>query len=140
MVYTRSKEVAMRYVSLLIVTTAMILGTAGSTRGSSSPGPLLWNRTAVTASELSSLPVMKGDESSSKSILPAAWNSAVGQLFVAASAQDGKEDGKQDDKKEKNPPPPPSRSKRCPSDQKDDHRDNDHRDDKCGKGDDSKLP
>jgi len=81
---------------------------------------------------------VKGDESLSKTILPAAQKSAVAQLFVAASAQDGKEDakGKGDDEKEKKPPP---RSKRCPpDDQKDDHRDKDHRDDKCGKGDDSK--
>ncbi len=138
MVYTRSKEVAMRYVSMLIVMTAMVFVAAGSARGVTSPGTLLWESPAVTESGLSSLPVMKADERLSKAILPSAWNSAVGQLFVAASAQDGKAD----DKKEKDPPPPPPRprSKRCPPDPKDDHRDNDHRDDRCGKGDDSKLP
>jgi len=110
----------------------------GSARGITSSGPLMLGSRAVAASELSSLPGVKGDESLSKTILPAAQKSTVAQLFVAASAQDGKEDakGKGDDEKEKKPPP---RSKRCPpDDQKDDHRDKDHRDDKCGKGDDSK--
>jgi hypothetical protein len=134
MVYTRSKEVAMRHMRMLIVLTAMAFVAAGSARGVTSPGPLLLDRTAVTASGLSPLPVMKGDESLSKTIVPAAWNSTVAPLFVAASAQATKAPGKADDGKEKKPPP---RSKRCPPDPKDDPSKKDHRDDKCGKGNDS---
>jgi hypothetical protein len=128
----------MRYVSFLVLVTAMVFVAAGSARGVTTPGPLLLDSAALAASGLSSMPVGKVDESSSKTNLQSAWNSAVGQLFSAASPQTGD----RDDKKEKEPPPPPPqpRSKHCPSDPKDDPRDNAHRDDKCGKGDDSKLP
>ena len=126
----------MRCRCMLIAMTGMAFVAAGSARGVTSPGPLLLDRTAVTASGLSSLPVMKGDESLSKTIVPAAWNSTVAQPFVAASAQakaPGKE--KEDDGKEKKRPP---RSKKCPPDPKGNPSGNNQRDDKCGKGDDSK--
>ncbi len=50
-VYTRSKEVGMRYLCTLIVMTAVVFVAAGSTRGITSPGPLLLNPTALAASE-----------------------------------------------------------------------------------------
>lgn len=133
----------MRYLRMLIVMTAMVFVAAGSARGITSPGPLMLGSRAVAASALSSLPAVKADESLSQTILPAAPNFTVGQLFVVASAEDGNGDG------EKNPPP---RSKACPpdkdKDKKDidskggDSKDKDSKDkdqnDNCGKGDDSK--
>jgi hypothetical protein len=130
----------MRRLNMLIVMTAMVFVAAGSARGITSPGPLMLGSRAVAASALSSLPAVKADESLSQTILPAAPNFTVGQLFVVASAEDGE--------KEKNPPP---RSKACPpdkdkdKDKKDidkkggDSKDKDQNDD-CGKGTDSKLP
>jgi hypothetical protein len=137
----------MRHVNILIVMTAIVFVAAGSARGSTSSGPLLLDSAAVTSSGLSSLPVMKGNESLSNANLPAAQESTVAQLFVAATAEDG----------EKNPNPPP-RSTHCPPD-KDDHKggdnqakdskdkdnkDKDNKDkdqhDNCGKGDDGKNP
>jgi hypothetical protein len=135
----------MKYLCVLIVMTAMVFVAAGSTRGSTNPGPLMLGSRAVAAVAPSSLPAVKGDESLSKTIFPAALKSTVAQFSVAASA----EDGKGDDEKEKNPPP---RSKRCPPDKDDkdkgskggddkdkNNKDNDHHDD-CGKGDDGKNP
>jgi hypothetical protein len=126
------KEVTMRYLRMLIVMTAIVFVAAGSARGITSPGRLLLGSSAVTAP-----------------------NSTVGQLFVAASAEDGKGGD------EKNPP---SRSIHCPPD-KDNHHDINYRDDdhkggdnqdkdnkdnkdnkdkdhqdNCGKGDDGKNP
>ena len=140
----------MRYMCMLIVMTAMVFVAAGSARGITSPGPLRLDNAAAVATGLASLPVTKGDESLSKTILPAAPNFTVGQLFVAASAEDGKGDD------EKNPPP---RSTHCPPDKGDQHnldyhandqnggKDKDHHDNKdkdhhdnCGKGDDGKNP
>ena len=139
----------MQYMRMLIVVTAMVFVAAGSARGSTSPRPLLLDKTAAAASGPPSLPAAKGDESLSKKILTVAPNFTVGQLFVAASAEDGKGDD------EKNPPP---RSKHCPPDKDDHHnsvqksgdnqnndknkdkdKDKDHHDD-CGKGDDGKNP
>ncbi len=140
----------MQYMRMLIVMTAMVFVAADSTRGIASPEPPMLNRTAMAASRLSSLPVVKGDESLSKTILLAVQKSTIAQLFVAATAEDGG----------KNPPP---RSTHCPPD-KDDHHDSDYRDndhkggdnqdkdnqdkdnkdkdhhDNCGKGDDGKNP
>jgi hypothetical protein len=136
----------MRRLNMLILMTAMVFVAAGSARGNTSLGPLLLDRAAVPASGQSSLPMMKGGESLSKTILPAAQKSTVAKLFVAATAEDG----------EKNPP---SRSTHCPPD-KDDHHDFNYRDDdkkggdnqdkdkdkdkdrheNCGKGDDGKNP
>jgi hypothetical protein len=142
----------MRYMCMLIVGTAMVFVAAGSARGISNPGPLMLGSRAVAASALSSLPAVKADESLSKTVIPAAPNFTVGQLFVVASAEDGKGDD------EKNPR---SRSAHCPPD-KDDHHDINYRDDdhkggdnqdkdkdkdkdkdhhdNCGKGDDGKNP
>jgi hypothetical protein len=139
---------------LLAVMTALVLVAAGSARGTTSPGPLRLDNAGVTRSGPSSSPVMMGDESLSKTILPPAPNFAVEQLFAPAIAEDADGDG------EKNPPP---RSTHCPPD-KDDHQangqkggdnqnkdnqDNDNKDkdnkdkdqhDNCGKGDDGKNP
>jgi len=144
----------MRYISMLFVMTAMVFVAAGSATGITSPMPSVLDSAAVAAPGLSSLPAADGDESLSKTILPAVQKFTVGQLFVAAPPEDGKEDGK------KNPPP---RSTHCPPD-KDDHHDSDYRDnnhegednqnkskdnkdnkdkddhDNCGKGDDGKNP
>jgi transposase len=46
----------MRYLRMLIVMTAMVFVVAGSTRGSTSPRPLMLGSRAVAASALSSLP------------------------------------------------------------------------------------
>jgi hypothetical protein len=135
----------MRNMRMLIVMTAMVFVAVGSTRGSTTPGHLLLDRAAVTASGQSSVPMMKGGKSLSKTILPAAPNATVGQFFLAASA----EDSKADNEKGKKPPP---RSKRCPPDKDDkdkgskggdnkgkDNNNTGHHDD-CGKGDDGKNP
>jgi hypothetical protein len=138
----------MRRLNLLVVVTAMVLVTAGSAKGNASLGPIRLDRAAVTASQQSSLPMMKSGESLSGMILSAADESTVGQLVVAATAEDG----------DKNPPP---RSTHCPPDKDDHHdsgqkggdnqntdnqdkgkekdKDKDHHDD-CGKGDDGKNP
>jgi hypothetical protein len=143
----------MRYMCMLIVVTTMVFVVTGSARGITSPGPLRLDNAAAVAKGLASLPVTKGDESLSKMILPGARNSTIGELFVAASAADGK--GKGGDDKGKNPPP---RSTSCPPDKGDQHnldyrandqnggdnQGNDNKDkdqhDNCGKGDDGKNP
>ena len=104
----------MRYLYMLIVMTAMVFVAAGSAKGITSPGPPRLDSTAVVASGPSSSPAVNGDESVIKTIFPAAPNSTIGQLFVAATAADG----------DKNPP---SRSTHCPPD-KDDHHDINYRD------------
>jgi hypothetical protein len=133
----------MRRLNMLIVMTAMICVAAGSAKGITSPGQLRLDRAAVVASGPSSSPAVNGDESVIKTIFPAAPNSTIGQLFVAATAADG----------DKNPP---SRSTHCPPD-KDDHKSGDNQDkdnkdkdnkdkndkdqhENCGKGDDGKNP
>ena len=147
----------MRRLNMLIVMTAMVFVAAGSARGITSPGPLTLGSRAVAASALSSLPAVKADESLSQTILPAAPNFTVGQLFVVASAEDGNGDG------EKNPPPRSTRCPKDPDDRKDlfnrkdlfslnrfdgedqkgnDQKDKDQKDkdNNCGEGDDSRLP
>jgi hypothetical protein len=129
----------MRSIGMFIATTAMVLMTANSVRGNTSPGPLLLGGRAV-ASELSSLSAVKGDDSSSHGLIPALQNSTVGRLFVSASPDDDKKGCEKGDDSlspsdRKHCPPPPPRSKRCPPDSKGDDRDS-----RCGKGDDSKLP
>ena len=134
-------------VNMLIAMTAVALVSVGSSRGSTTPKPLIPDSVAVSASMQSSLPMMKGEKSLSKTILPPA--STVNQLLVAATADDGGQ----------NPPP---RSTHCPpgkddqhktgyleneqnggdnqgNDNKDKDKDKDRHDD-CGKGDDGKNP
>ena len=133
----------MKYILVLTLMTAVVFVAEGSARGSTSPGTLLLDSTAVTVSGQTSLPIMKGGKSLSETILPAAQEFTVAQLFVAATAADD----------EKNPPP---RSTHCPPD-KDNHHDTDQKTsdnqnkdnkenkdkaqhDDCGKGDDGKNP
>ena len=135
----------MRRLNMLIVMTAMVFVAASSAKGNASLGPMRLYRVVVTASEPSSLSMIKSGKSLSGMILPAAAESTGGPLFVAATAEDG----------DKNPPP---RSTHCPPD-KDDHKDSgqkggdnqnkDNQDksnkdkdqhDNCGKGDDGKNP
>jgi hypothetical protein len=145
------EEVTMRRLNMLIVMTAMVLVAAGTAKGNTSPGPMHSDRAVGTSSEQSSLPMIKSGKSLSGIVLPAAHESTVGQLFVAATAEDG----------DKNPPP---RSIHCPPDKEDHHdinyrdneqnggdnqandnkdkdkdKDKDHHDN-CGKGDDGKNP
>jgi hypothetical protein len=140
----------MRRVNMLTVVAAIVFVAAGSARGSTSPGPLLLDRAAVTASGQLSLPMMKDGKSLTKTVLPAAKEYIVAKLLVAATVEDGKEEGEKH---------PRSRSAHCPPD-KDDHHDFNYRDDdhkggdnqdkekdkdkdhheNCGKGDDDKNP
>jgi hypothetical protein len=127
----------MRPISMFIAMTAMVLLSANSVRGNTSPGPLMLGGRAG-ASELSSLSAMKGDDSSSQRT-PVVRNSAVSRLFVSASPDDkGCEKGGNSlssDGKPCPPPPPPPRSKRCPCDSKGNPIDKD-----CGKGNSSSNP
>ena len=137
----------MQYMRMLIVMTATIIVAAGSSRGSTSPGPLLPDNAAGSASVWSSSPLITGERSLSKTIIPAAQESTVAQLFVASTAEGGDDDEKK----------PRSRSVHCPPDKDDHHdfsyRDDDHKGDndkdkdkdkdhhdRCGKGDDDKNP
>jgi hypothetical protein len=140
----------MRRLNMLIVMTALVIVAAGTAKGNTSPGPMRFDKAVVTASEQSSLPIMKSGKSLSGMFFPAAQESTGGQLFVAATTEDG----------DKNPPP---RSTHCPPDKDDHHisiqksgdgqnqdnqdkdgKDKDGKDkdrrDHCGKGDDDKNP
>lgn len=143
----------MRRVNMFTVMAAIVFVAAGSARGSTAPGSLLLDRDAVTASGHLSLPMMKDGKSLSKTVLPTAQESTVAKLLVAATVEDGKEEGEKH---------PRSRSTHCPpdkdnqhninyrgNDQKDgDNQGNDNKDkdkdkdhhDNCGKGDDDKNP
>ena len=139
----------MRRLNMFIVMTAMVSVAAGTAKGNTSPGPMWLDRVVGTVSEQSSLPMIRSGKSLSGIVLPVAQESTVGQLFVAATAEDG----------DKYPPP---RSAHCPPD-KDNHHDINYRDseqnggnnqgndnkdkdkdkdhhEKCGKGDDDKNP
>ena len=140
----------MRDMRLLTVMTAMVFVAAGSARGSTSPGAQHLDSAVVAASGQGSVPMMSGEQSRNETILQAAKEFTGAQLFVAATSEDGKDDGG------KYPPP---RSVHCPPDQGDHHdfnnqdngqksgdnqdkdkdKDKDHHDN-CGKGDDGKNP
>ena len=154
----------MKYLQMIFVMTALTIAAASSAKASTSPGQLRPNSKVPAAPGGSSLPAVKADESLTKTIFSAAQNSAVGQVLVVATAEDGGGDGEGK---------PHSRSIHCPPDKNDHHdfnyqaddqkrgndqekdkdkdkvkdtdkdkdknKDKDRRDD-CGKGNDSSLP
>ena len=135
----------MRYMGMLFVMTAMVVMAAGSTRGNTSPGPPTLGAWAV-ASELSSLPAVKSDDSSSQGIFATVQNSAVDRLLASAVPDHDKNgcdqgghhlsfDGKPKPCPPPPPPPPPPQSKKCPCDSH-----GNPIDPNCGKGNDSNNP